>query len=145
MSAPAELRRPNPWAGAVVIRLTPIRSGSPIAFFDARFPLLELAFIGCTLRRTKAGRLWGAPPKQKRTLADGTAQFDDVITWDGGRPASMFSEACLEAIERHSPGLLRPLLEGHATPAPLALPPQRRDTRPAVAPPHAPDWWERDR
>jgi hypothetical protein len=81
MTALPELRRLNPWAGVTIVKLTIIRSGSPLAFFSARFPLLEATLIDCTLRRTKAGRLWCAPPKRKRVLADGTAQFDDVIEW----------------------------------------------------------------
>jgi hypothetical protein len=109
---PPELRRPNPWAGAVVVKLTPIRSGSPLAYFDARAPLLEMALRGCTLWRTKTGRLWCSPPKQRRQLPDGTTQYTDLIEWDGGGAASRFSEACIEAIQRHSPELLSPLLEG---------------------------------
>jgi hypothetical protein len=132
---PPELRRPNPWAGAVVVKLTVIRTGWPIAFFTPRFPLLEATIVDCTLRRTKAGRLWCAPPKRKRVLADGTAQFDDVIEWDGGGPASRFSSACLEAIQHHSPDLLTPLIEGQGAPAPLALPRQQRET--------VPDWRDR--
>ena len=111
MTAPLE-RHPNPWAGATITRLTVIRSGSPLAFYSARFPLLEATLHGCTLRRTKAGKLWCSPPKQKRVLPDGTAQYDDIVEWDGGGPASRFSSACLEAIQRHSPELLTPLLEG---------------------------------
>lgn len=110
--APPELRRLNPWTGATVVRLTVIRTGSPLAFFSARFPLLEATIVDCTLRRTKAGRLWCAPPKRKRVLPDGSAQYDDIIEWGGGGPASRFSAACLDAIQRHSPELLTPLLEG---------------------------------
>ena len=106
--------RPNPWASAVIVKLTSIRSGAPIAFFDVRFPLLEATFAGCTLRRTKAGRLWCSPPKQRRQLSDGTTQYTDIIEWDGGGQASRFSEACLAAVKRHSPELLTPLLEGSA-------------------------------
>jgi hypothetical protein len=119
---------PNPWAGAVITKLSIIRSGSPIAFFTAKFPLLEATMNDCTLRRTQAGRLWCAPPKRKRVLTDGTAQYDDIIEWDGGGAASRFSAACLEAIERHSPELLTPLLEGRdesAYPRALPLPPGR--------------------
>jgi hypothetical protein len=113
---------PNPWAGAVIIKIASPRSGSPIAFFDARFPLLEATLAGCTLRRTKAGRLWGAPPKQRRLLPDGTVQYDDMLVWDGGGPASRFSAACIEAIQRHAPELLAPQLEGHTAPsAPLLV------------------------
>jgi hypothetical protein len=104
--------RPNLWAGAIITNLSIIRSGSPLAFFAVRFPLLEATFVGCTLRRTKTGRLWCAPPKRKRVLTDGSAQFDDVVEWDGGGAASRFSAACIEAIERHSPELLTPLIEG---------------------------------
>jgi hypothetical protein len=111
-NAPTLTARPNPWAGAIIVKLAPIRSGSPIAFFNVHFPLLELVLIDCTLRRTKAGRLWCAPPKRKRVLADGSAQYDDIIEWDGGGPASRFSTASLEAIQQHSPELLAPLLEG---------------------------------
>ncbi len=136
--------RPNVWIDATISKLTPIRSGSPIAFFDVQFALLEAVIVGCTLRRTKAGKLWCSPPKLRRQLPDGTTQYDDVVEWDGGGAASQFSSACLEAIAAHSPELLRPQLEGHAVPPPLALPQQQR-TRPAVAPPHAPDRWERDR
>lgn len=128
MSAPPatpELRRPNPWVDAVVLKLLVTRSGRPICYFDARFPLLELALIGNTLWRTKAGRLWCAPAKQRRLLADGSAQYDDIIEWDGGATASRFSSACLEAIQRHSPELLRPLIEGHADPQPVLPPPGR--------------------
>ena len=125
--------RPNPWVGAVIVKLTITRTGSPIAWFDARFPLLEATLAGCTLRRTKAGRLWASPPKSRRVLADGSAQYSDIVTWDNGRVASQFSDACLEAIERHSPELLRPLIEGHAEAPQLAGPP-------AAAP-----GWERDR
>ena len=32
------MERSNPWTDAVVVKLTPIRSASPICFFDARFP-----------------------------------------------------------------------------------------------------------
>jgi hypothetical protein len=115
--------RPNPWIGAIILKLTPIRTGTPIAFFDARFPLFEATMHGCTLWRTKAGKLWAVPPKQKRVLPDGTPQWDDVVEWDSGRPASMFSEACLEAIERHTPELLTPLIEGRdeaGVPLPVA-------------------------
>jgi hypothetical protein len=131
--------RPNPWAGATIIKLSIIRSGSPIAFFSARFPLLEATLIDCTLRRTKTGRLWCAPPKRKRALADGTAQFDDIVEWDGGGPAARFSASCLEAIQRHSPELLTPLLEGRDESAsyPRALP--REPTEPP------PGRWELDR
>jgi hypothetical protein len=133
--------RPNPWAGAVVVKLTPIRGGSPIAFFDARFPAIEATIVGCTLRRTKVGRLWCSPPKQRRLLSDGTTQYDDIIAWDGGGAATRFSDSCVEAIQRHSPELLTPTLEGSASPAPTALP-RHRDTRSDIAlPSHAPDWW----
>jgi hypothetical protein len=132
--------RPSPWAGAVIVKLTPIRSGAPIAFFDVRFPLIEATIIGCTLRRTKTGKLWCAPPKLRRQLPDGTTEWSDFVSWDSGRPASMFNEACLTAIAAHSPELLQPLLEGHSEPAPLALPPQHRD-RP---PPAIPDLWGDD-
>ena len=84
--------RPNPWAGATIVKLSVVRSGSPLAFFSARFPLLEATLVDCTLRRTKAGRLWCTPPKRRRVLADGTAQYDDIIEWDGGGPASRFSQ-----------------------------------------------------
>ena len=117
MSATA---RPNAWSGCAIVKLSVVRSGSPIAFFDLHAPLLEATLPGCTLRHTKAGRLWCSPPKQKRLLPDGTTEWSDLITWDSGRPASLFNEACLEAIQRHSPELLRPLLEGHSEP--LALP-----------------------
>ena len=138
--APPELRRLNPWAGVTIVKLTIIRTGSPLAFFSARFPLLEATLVDCTLRRTKAGKLWCAPPKRKRVLADGTAQYDDVIEWDGGGPASRFSSACLEAIQRRSPELLTPLIEGQGESAPLALPRQQRDTAELATPP---DWWDR--
>jgi hypothetical protein len=126
--------RPNPWTGAVIVKLTAIRSGNPIAFFDLRAPLLEATIVGCTLRRTKAGRLWCSPPKQRRQLPDGTTQYDDILEWDGGGPASRFNDACIDAIGRHSPELLAPLIEGHSEPAPRALPPPRRDD-------DVPDWW----
>jgi hypothetical protein len=84
------------------------------------------------------------PPKQRRILQDGTAQFDDTIEWDGGGPASRFSASCLEAIQRHSPELLAPLIEGQGESAPLALPRQRRD-RPSDELATAPDWWGDDR
>jgi hypothetical protein len=129
--------RPNPWNGAVVTKLSIVRTGSPIAFFDLRVPLLEATIIGCTLRRTKAGRLWCSPPKQRRQLPDGTIQYDDILEWDGGGPASRFNDASLAAIGRHSPELLTPLIEGQSEPAPRALPQQRRDDEPASAP----DWW----
>jgi hypothetical protein len=129
--------RPNPWVGCVVIKLTPIRSGRPICYFSARFPVLELTLAGCTLWLTRAGKPWAAPPKQRRQLPDNTTEWSDLVS-------SMFNEACLTAIAAHSPELLQPLIEGRSEPAPLALPSQQR-TRPAVAPPHAPDWWERDR
>ena len=133
-----ELRRPNPWTGAVIVKLSVVRSGSPLAFFDVRFPLLEATFAGCTLRRTKAGKLWCSPPKQRRLLSDGTTQYDDIVEWDGGGAASRFSAACIEAIQRHAPELLMPLLEGHAeSDAPRALP--RRASVPAIAP-----GWERN-
>ena len=132
--------RPTIWAGATIAKLSVVRSGSPIAFFDLHAPLLEATMCGCTLRRTKTGRLWCAPPKRKRLLADGSAQYDDIIEWDGGGAASRFSAACIEAIQRHTPELLTPLIEGHGEPAPLALPQQRRDE-----PASAPGWWERDR
>jgi hypothetical protein len=48
--------------------------------------------------------------------------------------------AGLEAIQRHSPELLAPLIEGHGEPAPLALPRQQRDTTELATPP---DWWDR--
>jgi hypothetical protein len=134
------IARLNPWLGAVIVRLSVIRSGSPIAFFDARFPPLELMLLGCTLRRTKAGRLWCAPPKQRRQLPDGTIEWTDLVAWDGGGPASRFSEACIEAIERHSPELLRPMIEGQGAPALLALPRQQRDPTELATPP---DWWDR--
>lgn len=111
-NSPPERHRPNPWAGATIIKLSVIRSGALIAFFSARFPLLEATFVGCTLRRTKLGRFWCSPLKQRRLLPDGTTQDDDVIEWDGGGPASQFSAACIEAIQRHAPKLLTPLLEG---------------------------------
>jgi hypothetical protein len=133
-------QRANPWTGAIILKLTPIRAGTPIAFFDARFPMLEGTMHGCTLWRTRAGKLWVAPPKQKRVLPDGTAQYDDIIEWDGGGPASQFSSACLEAIQRHSPELLTPMIEGQGAPAPLALPRQQRDTTELATPP---DWWDR--
>jgi hypothetical protein len=135
-----ELRRPNPWAGVTIAKLSVVRSGSPLAFFDLHAPLLEATMCGCTLRRTKAGKLWAAPPKQKRVLPDGTTEWGDFVSWDSGRPASLFSAACLEAIQRHSPELLAPLIEGHGEPAPLALPPRRRDTTELATPP---DWWDR--
>jgi hypothetical protein len=126
--------RPNPWTDAVVTKLSVVRSGNPIAFFNARFPLLEATFCGCTLRRTKAGKLWAAPPKQRRQLPDGTTQYDDILEWDGGGPASRFSAACIDAIGRHSPELLRPLIEGHAETVQRALLQQRRGD-------DVPDWW----
>jgi hypothetical protein len=129
--------RANPWTGAAVTKLSTVRSGSPIAFFNAHFPLLEATIVGCTLRRTKAGRLWCSPPKQRRQLPDGTMQYDDILEWDGGAPAARFSAACLDAIARHSPKLLMPLIEGQSEPAPRALPQPRRDDEPATAP----DWW----
>jgi hypothetical protein len=138
------LRRPNPWADATITKLSVVRSGAPIAFFAVHFPLLEATLVDCTLRRTKAGRLWCAPPKRRRGLPDGSAQYDDIIEWDGGAPASRFSEACLEAIQRHSPELLTPLIEGHGEPAPRVLPQQRRD-RPPAEPASTPGWWECDR
>jgi hypothetical protein len=127
--------RPNPWAGATITKLSVIRSGSPIAFFSARFPLLEATFVNCTLRRTKAGRLWCAPPKQRRMLSDGTTQYDDVIEWDGGGPASRFSASCVEAIQHHAPELLTPQIGGHDWVGvhPPALPPSRRATEPVPA------------
>jgi hypothetical protein len=70
---------PNPWAGAVITKLTPIRAGQPLAFFDERFPLLEATLVGCTLRRTRLGRLWCSPPKLRRQLPDGTTQYDDIV------------------------------------------------------------------
>jgi hypothetical protein len=103
---------PNPWAGAVITKLTPIRTGQPLAFFDERFPLLEATLVGCTLRRTRLGRLWCSPPKLRRQLPDGTTQYDDIVAWDGGGPASRFSEASIEAIKRYAPELVAPLLEG---------------------------------
>jgi hypothetical protein len=133
--------RPGPWIGAVIVKLTTIRRGSPICFFDLRAPLLEATFCGCTLRTTRAGKLWAAPAKQRRVLSDGTTEWSDLIAWDGGRPASLFSAAAIEAIGRHSPELLAPLLEAHAEPAPFALPQQRRDG-PPTDPAHAPGWWE---
>lgn len=102
-NAPTLTTRPNPWAGCSIIKIMLIRSGSPIAFFSVHFPLLELVLVDCTLRRTKLGRLWCAPPRRKRVLAGGSAQYDDIVEWDGGGPASRFSEACLEAVQRHSP------------------------------------------
>jgi hypothetical protein len=126
------LRHSNAWAAPVIIKLSVIRSGSPIAFFDARFPLLEATLVDCTLRRTKAGRLWCAPPKRRRLLADGSAQYDDIIEWDGGGAASRFSSACLEAIHCHAPELLAPLLEGQSESDPRALP--RRGAVPPLAP-----------
>jgi hypothetical protein len=122
--------RPNPWSGATVVKLTTVRSGSPIAFFSVRFPHLEATIAGCTLRRTRAGKLWAAPPKQRRQLPDGTTQYDDILEWDGGGPASRFSAACLAAIAQHSPELLAPLLEGHSEVVPRALPHD------------VPDWWD---
>jgi hypothetical protein len=129
--------RPNPWSGAVVTKLSVVRSGNPIAFFDLRAPLLEATYCGCTLRTTKAGKLWAAPAKQRRVLPDGTTEWSDLIAWDGGRSASLFSAACIDAIGRHSPELLAPLIEGQSEPAPRALPHQRRDDEPASVP----DWW----
>jgi hypothetical protein len=117
----------NSWTGAVITKLTVVRSGSPIAFFAVRVPLLEVTFVGCTLRRTKAGRLWCAPPKQRRQLPDGTTQYEDILEWDGGGPASRFSAACLSAIQHHSPELLAPLIEGQCEPVPRALPQPRHD------------------
>jgi hypothetical protein len=134
--------RPSPWAGAVIVKLTPIRSGSPLCFFSARFPLLELTLHGCALWRTRAGRLWCSPPKQKRVQRDGVATYDDIVEFDGGGPASRFSSACIEAIQRYAPELLAPLIEGHAAPAPLALPPQHRDRPSDDEPASAPSWWE---
>jgi hypothetical protein len=133
--------RPNLWAGAIITKLTPIRSGTPVAFFDLHAPLLEATFCGCTLRTTKAGKLWAAPAKQRRVLPDGTTEWSDFIAWDGGRPASLFSAAAIEALGRHSPELLRPLIEAHAESAPRALLQQHRDG-PAADPAHAPGWWE---
>jgi hypothetical protein len=133
--------RPNPWTGAIIVKLTTIRSGSPLCFFDLRVPLLEATIVGCTLRRTKAGRLWCSPPKQRRQLPDGTIQYDDILEWAGGGAASRFSAASLAAIARHSPELLRPLIEGQSEPAPRALPQQHRDG-PAADPAPAPGWWE---
>jgi hypothetical protein len=123
--------RLNPWVGAAVTKLSAVRSGSPIAFFNAHFPLLEATIVGCTLRRTKAGRLWCSPPKQRRQLSDGTTQYDDILEWDGGGPASRFSAACIDAIAQHSPELLTPLIEGHSAPALQALSEPRRD-----------NWWD---
>jgi hypothetical protein len=140
----AALRQLNPWSGAVIVKLTPIRSGSPLAFFDLRIPLFEATFCGCTLRRTRAGKLWCAPPKQRRQLPDGTTEWNDLISWDSGRPASMFSAAAIEAIGRHSPELLAPLLEAQAEALPFALPQPQRD-RSIVEPPSAPGWWGDDR
>jgi hypothetical protein len=137
----AAVRQPNPWQGSIVVKLTTIRSGNPICFFDLRAPLLEATFCGCTLRRTKASKLWAAPAKQRRVLPDGTTEWSDFIAWDGGRSASLFSAAAIKAIRRHSPELLAPLLEAHAEPAPLALPQPHRDG-PAADPAHAPGWWE---
>jgi hypothetical protein len=88
-----------------------------------------VTLAGCTLRRTKAGRLWCSPPKQRRHLPDGTTQYDEVLEWDGGGPASRFSEACLDAIGRHSPELLAQQIEGHSEPSPRALPHWRAPTR----------------
>ena len=142
------IARPNPWAGAVVTKLTPIRSGRPICYFDPRFPLLELTLPGCTLWHTRAGKLWAAPPKQKRVLPDGPTQWDDIIEWDGGGPASRFSAACIEAIQRYAPELLTPLLEGRdeSGSQPTALPwgPNRRLPEPTAPTLIAPGW-ERDR
>jgi hypothetical protein len=145
VSAPE--RHPNPWAGATIIKLAIIRGGSPIAFFSARFPLIEATFVGCTLRRTKSGRLWCSPPKQRRLLSDRTTQYDDLIEWDDSGPASRFSEACIEAIQRHAPELLTPLLEGRdesgSQPSGLLRDPSRHATESApflIAP-----GWERDR
>jgi hypothetical protein len=120
-----QLQRPNPWTGAVIVRLSVVRSGSLLAFFDVRFPLLEARFAGCTLRHTKAGRLWCSPPKQRRQLPDVSTQYSDLIEWDGGGAASRFSSACIEAIQRHAPELLTPLIEGQTEPdaRPRALPP----------------------
>ena len=108
------MNRPVRGAGAVrsADLCRTIRSGSPLASFDVRFPLLEATIVGCTLRRTKAGKLWCSPPKQRRQLPEGTTQSGDVVEWDGGGPAPRFSAACLEAVQRHSPELLTPLLEG---------------------------------
>jgi hypothetical protein len=134
MNAPERL---NPWHGAVIVKLSVVRSGNPIAFFDLRAPLLEATFCGCTLRTTKAGKLWAAPAKQRRVLPDGTTEWSDFIAWDNGRPASLFSAAAIAAIGRHSPELLAPLIEAQAEPAPRALPQHRQDDEPASAP----DWW----
>jgi hypothetical protein len=123
---------PNPWTGATISRVSVVRTGNPLAFFNARFPLLEATIVGCTLWRTKAGRLWCSPPKQRRQLPDGTTQYDDIFEWDGGGPASRFSAACIDAIGRHSPELLAPLIEGHSAPAPQTLPQPRRDDEPVV-------------
>jgi hypothetical protein len=126
--------RPNPWSGAVIVKLSVVRSNSPIAFFSARFPLLEMTVAGCALWRTRAGKLWAAPPKQRRQLPDGAAQYEPILEFDGGGAASRFSTACIDAIGRHSPELLTPLLEAHAEPAPRTLPQPRRDD-------DVPDWW----
>jgi hypothetical protein len=125
--------RANPWSGAAVTRLSTVRSGSPLAFFDLHAPLLEATLIGCALWRTRAGKLWAAPPKQRRQLPDGAAQYEPILEFDGGGPAARFSAACIEAIARHSPELLAPLIEGHSAPAPRALPQA------------LPDWWGDDR
>jgi hypothetical protein len=134
--------RPNPWNGAVITKMSVVRSGNPIAFYSVRVPLLEATLIGCTLRRTKAGKLWCSPPKQRRQLPDGTTQYDDILEWDGGGPATRFSDACIEAIGRHSPDLLTPLIEGNSEPAPRGriMPPRHDD-----APVSVPDWWSDER
>jgi hypothetical protein len=124
---------PNPWAGATITKLSIIRTGAPIAFFSVHFPLLEATLIDCTLRRTKIRRLWCAPPKRKRALANGTAQYDDIIEWDGGGVASRFNSACLEAMQHHTPEVLAPLLEGRGefsvhSPALLVAPGWERDS-----------------
>jgi hypothetical protein len=80
------------------------------------------------MRLTKAGRLWCSPPKQRRQLPAGT-EWDDIIEWDGGGPASRFSAACLEAIQRHSPELLTPLLEGRVQSPELLVAPECERSR----------------
>jgi hypothetical protein len=140
-------RPPNPWSPATIIKLTLVRSASPLAFYSVHFQLLALTLHSCALWRTRAGRPWCSPPKQKRVQRDGVVAYDDIVEFDGGASASMFSAACIAAIEQHTPELLRPLIEGSAASAPRALPQQqqRRDRPSDDAPTSAPDWWERDR
>jgi hypothetical protein len=108
MMAPPELHRLNPWAGAVVVKLMPIRSGRPICYFDARFPLLELTLAGCTLRRTKAGRLtqqqiveWSLPTRPTKQSDSRAAHWRGESVELDAIPPNLLRQLVRNAIEQH--------------------------------------------